>query len=62
MGCQWCSERVELIKGFCFPCHYMRIMEHMGYKGTFEEYENLSSDIESLMCFGYVLRDTVYLY
>jgi hypothetical protein len=62
MRCQWCGECEKLIKGYCFPCHYMQVMENMGYKGTFQEYENLCGDIENMMCFGFVLKDTIYLY
>ena len=58
--CKWCGECLTLIKGYCFECHYMGVVESMGYEGTFESYQDQSTNCDRLHDFAWVLKDRLY--
>lgn len=62
MRCLWCKESGQLVKGYCFECHKMRVIEDMGSQIQYAEYEALTKDIDDLHCLGWVLRDTLCLF
>ena len=61
-NCKWCGECVTLIKGYCFECHYMGVVESMGYEGTFETYQALSTDVDTEHWVGWLLKNELYLF
>jgi hypothetical protein len=63
MRCEWCNESdLVLIKGYCFECHSMAIINGLGYHGSFEDYQGLSTITENMHCLTYVLKDTLFLF
>lgn len=46
MGCSWCGSVEELCQGRCLACHGQVILEAIGYKGTWRDYEILLDSLD----------------